>query len=239
MKKTIAITTLLLLSFPVFASAETVDSRARAREKFRVHLNGEIETPVINTTVDVETETEQESEIAPTEKKPLLGLWDNFQTRIQAHREDLAGNLGVRERIEIRREQLLEGRIEIKARLETKTKEKVDRLVKHIFEKFKNISDRFDHLNEKITAHIENFENNGVDVTGSIDLFAKAEAQLEATKGVMAEAEISLQAELGNEVVSRDNIKATVETVKESVRTTHQAYVDVLVSLKASVKTDQ
>ena len=75
-------------------------------------------------------------------------------------------------------------------------------------------------------------------MTKSIDLLAAADVQLEETKVVLTEVMADINAELDNDEVSRDTIKALVETGKDSIKEAKEAYVKVIVSIRASLKTD-
>jgi len=170
----------------------------------------------------------------------------NLQLRLEAnkeHRDEMKANLEAKRedfktQTEERRQNFLEHRTEVKARFETKVRDRVKTFIGNIIKHFDNVIVRLDNVSGKISDRIQVFKDRGVDVSESEDLLVKADAQLEIAKDDVAKAKVALDAEVLKDEVSRDQIHALIETAKESLRAAHKAYVDVIVSLKASVKVD-
>ena len=141
-------------------------------------------------------------------------------------------------RVAERKAELLEKRVEIKARLNTRAKAMIANSFSRIETHLDKVISRFEAANERIETHIDRLREKGVDVSNSVDLFARAQAQLEITTEVIADTKAAIKTELEKEDVSRDAIHALVQVAKDSIKETHEAYVDTLVSLKASLRAE-
>lgn len=155
-----------------------------------------------------------------------------FEAKREMHLENRAS---VEARVEERRAKVLENRTEIKARLDARTQTRVGGHLDNIVNIFDRIVTRLETASDRIENRIEDFEEKGVDVSATVELFAEAEAELDDTKEVLAEIKADLEVELEKDEVSRDQIKALVQTARESIQKTKKAYADVLVSLRADV----
>ncbi len=174
-----------------------------------------------------------------------------MNTRAQIKTDPVSTNTEFRAQVEARKEQAEEQHAQIQANVEMRqanreerranfaleVRARLDTIAEKITTHFDTLVTRFEEANTRIEAHITRLEENDIDTTSAFDAYADAQASLEVTKEVIVQAEIDLNTALEAEEVSREEIHTIIETVRASIQETKQAYVDVLVALRASVTT--
>ena len=235
MKKIITLSVLSLLILPTMTNAQTTDT-AGVDVRTRTELNSDL----IDARIDANIEARQN--LIEAHEERFMDRQENqeeFRVRLQEHREGFAERrTEVSARMEERKAQLLENRAEIKLRLQEAAKNRIGNFIDRIINHLNRITDRFDSASDKLAERIADFEDRGIDMTESIDFLAAADVQLEETKVVLAEVVADINTELDKDEVSRDTIKALIETGKDSVKEVREAYVKVIVSIRASLKVD-
>lgn len=162
------------------------------------------------------------------------------QEQLQIHLENREQNREeLRARFEEKKMQLTQNREERRVRLEEKKRQIAKNLADNIFRRFENFLDRLSRISERISERLDILTDKGLDVSDQEDMLAEANAELVIVSEDIAEAKILFDTEISNET-SKEELRAIIETAKESLRNAHSSYVDVISSIKAGLLiTDQ
>jgi hypothetical protein len=128
-----------------------------------------------------------------------------------------------------------EKREEMRTKLEERTRARAEAFGTRIFDGMTAALTRLEGLEGKIKERMDMLEAKGVDTAGSEDKLDAAEAQREKAEAAVSDAKEAFTAAVAGET-SRQELMGIVKEAREELRVTRQAYVDVLVTLRADVK---
>ncbi len=160
-------------------------------------------------------------------KSTLEEKAERHREKLQLHQENAA------ERLENKRERIEGRRIQLQARHQERVSSIVGRILGHvdiIIERFENIIERFE-------SRVSKMEENGVEMSEIQEVIDNAKVEIKALKDIIAEVGENIDTLLGDEV-SREDIRAEVESVREAIHDTKDAIISALRVFKASVKID-
>ncbi len=136
-------------------------------------------------------------------------------------------------KIEERFEKMKANVAERKAKFDEKQKERVGKLFDRIFATFDHVAEKLANIDARITAKLTALEARGVDTSEAETKLEAAKDSLNATLAEIASVKETLSGAVNDEM-SKEFAKELIQGTKASLKSTHEAYRAVLVSVKKS-----
>lgn len=134
-------------------------------------------------------------------------------------------------KIEERFEKMKTNIAERKAKFDEKQKERVEKLFNKIFATFDHVAEKLANIDARITAKLTALAARGVDTTEADAKLEIAKDSLNATLAELASIKSTLSGAVDDEM-SKEFAKELIQGAKASLKSTHEAYRAVLVSVK-------
>jgi chromosome segregation ATPase len=137
-------------------------------------------------------------------------------------------------RIEERREKRASGTEARRERLEEKFKTGVSNRIAQVNDRLGDAIERLTNTDTRIKAHIAKLKAKNVDTTNAEALLVTAEGKLTVATEKIATLKTSLESVLATNISTstKNTIKSKTEEANIAVKATHQAFVNVIESLK-------
>ena len=138
----------------------------------------------------------------------------------------------------ITKERTEERRELIREKLEGQRKERVGSHISKVGESFENAIERIHELEKKIHGRIRDMVARGFDMTKSEELIAGTHTKIDEARAKIQEMKTALEAIVESEdpSVAFAEARELTDPAKEAVRAAHQSLVEVITSMKASIK---
>lgn len=152
------------------------------------------------------------------------GMWEKRKEAIQQRLE------GLQEKQEVKRE-------EIRLKLEEGMRQRVQAFSARVFTGIGAALDRIEALDAKIEERISSLAARGVDTAASEEKLEVARDRHADAVEALSDLEASFTTAVANET-SRPELMGILQEARTELRSVRQAYVDVLVTLRADVRAE-
>ncbi len=157
------------------------------------------------------------------------------ERKIELQEEFGAKRAEIQQRIEEKRQELEKNRAEVQAKIEEKKQVVIGNITDNIYERLLGFIERLSALNEKIEERIARLEDNGVDTTLAKEKLVLAKLTVDTALEDVNDIKDITDEEL-KDLTSPSEIKALIETAKESVKLAKNSIVEVIKELKSSIE---
>jgi len=138
----------------------------------------------------------------------------------------------VKERIDAKKQ-------DVRERLINKQRERVSAQIEKMVSRFEKVLEKIDGAKDRVKSRIEKMEEKGIDMTKPKALLVEVPIKIDEAKKSIEQMSEALKVALNSETLREafGEIRGLVSETKESIKIAHKSLVDVIISIKASVKT--